>query len=150
MDCVNIYDDDDISEVRGLVENYAIVKDTKDSGIEKVTFLLELGSETAIDVFLTPKSDYNGTVFVAEAEKNANLAVKQSDGRYLVQIPNISANKLGDTYTLKVRAGGEFDVKVSALSYVHAALNGSANTKLHKAVVALYDYYVATMEYINR
>ena len=148
MDCANTYTDDDIEEIRQRVSDYSIVRDTGNSGIEKVTFALELDSETIIDVYLKPKDGYAGAVEAYLDDSKENIATLQSDGRYLVQISGVSAHLLGNTYTIHVNAGEEFDVKVSALSYVSSILNAANSAKdIKEAVASLYDYYDATMAY---
>ena len=86
---------------------------------------------------------------VGITDTNANLAVKQLDGRYLVQISGIPAHLLDYTNTIQVVTdNGEFDVKVSALSYVNSVLNKDTyNDNMKKAVTSLYRYYKATKEY---
>ena len=148
MDQANVYADSDIDEIKQLVSDYAIVRDTKNSGIEKVTFALELDSETIIDVYLKLKDGYNGTVEAYLDDSTENIAVLQSDGRYLVQINGVSAHLLGKMYNIRVKADEEFDVKVSALSYVNSILNAASSAQdIKEAVASLYDYYDATMDY---
>ena len=148
MDYANVYTDSDVEEVRQLVNDFAIVRDTKDSEIEKVTFALELDSETIIDVYLKPKDGYSGDVEAYLDDSTTNIASPQSDGRYLIQIDGVSAHLLGNTYKIKVKAGSEFEIRVSALSYVNSILNSASSaTDLKQAVTSLYDYYAATMGY---
>ena len=69
-------------------------------------------------------------------------------GQYYVEISNIPAAELGDTYT--VQAGGvSFDV--SALSYAYLALNSSRTSEnLKNAAKALYEYCQAARTYFNK
>ena len=146
MDYANLYTSDDIAEVKELVKDYAIVRDTGNSGIAKVEFALELDSETIIDVYLIPKQDYTGTVTAYLDGKAVDL--EYSNGEYLLKIPGVSAHLLANMYTISVEAGEKFDVKVSALSYVHTILNKeNAVLDIKEAVTSLYDYYDATMAY---
>ncbi len=148
MDCANSNIASDSADVRRELEDYAIVKDTGSSGISSVEYNLELDSETALNVYLVPKSEYLGSVSAYLGDSKENMAVKQPNGEYRVQISGISAHKLGDTYTIHVVAGGEFDIKVSALSYADTVMkSSSASTDLKKAAIALYNYYDATMNY---
>jgi hypothetical protein len=119
-------------------------------GITKVTSSLNLDAETSIYLYLTVGSDYNKTPDVVVTDKDgAKIDVnvsKQSDGRYRLVIPNISAHKLGDTYTITV--DGALVIKESALSYANAVLNSDATTKENKdAMAALHEYYQATLNY---
>ena len=88
-------------------------------------------------------------VVIGITDTNANIAVKQSDGRYLVQISGIPAHRLDYTNTIRVVTDkGEFDVKVSALSYVNTILNSEKyNDNMKKAVTSLYKYHKAAKEY---
>ena len=117
------------------------------SDVEKATYRLHLDSETTLDVFLTPKSGteltasavFNGTVYTAE---------RQSDGRYLVRIPNIPAHRLGEMITVTGTAGSAFTVKVAALSYVRSVLNSSSSNGAAKnALSALYAYCAAVLAF---
>ena len=117
------------------------------SDVEKATYKLHLDSETTEDVFLTPK---NGKTLTASATFNGKTytAVKQSDGRYLVQIPNISAHQLGDMITITGTAGTAFSVQVSALSYTRSVLNSTSTNQAAKdGLSALYAYYSAVLAY---
>ena len=150
IDCENDYSAADIETVRKAVAGNAIVRDTGTaSGVQRVGFSLSLDSDTNINLYIYPASGYTGAVSATLSGSNENLAVYQSNrNRYEVKISNISAHKLSDTYTVRVKAQKEFDVKVSAFSYVCDALNDSAASEAErKAVVSLYKYYVTTMNY---
>ena len=135
----------DIDAVKTAVANYAIDR-TLCGDIEKVTYSLQMDSDTAICLHFKPVTDYNGS-FAADGF----TATKQKDGRYLVKIPNIDAHKLGDPYTVVVTTtNGESTVTVSALSYVKGILNAEAyqnNTAAQYAVAAVYHYYAAAAAY---
>lgn len=91
---------------------------------------------------LTASATFNGKTYTAE---------KQSDGRYLVRIPNISAHMLGDMITIRGTAGSEFTVQVCALSYVRSVLANAGSTEAAKnGLSSLYAYCAATMAYRNR
>ena len=135
------------ASILSAVNDKAFVKSLGSSNVEKATYKLHLDSETTVDVFLTPKS---GKTLTASATFNGKTytAVKQSDGRYLVQIPNISAHQLGEMITVTGTAGTAFSVKVSALSYTRSVLNNtSSNTAAKDGLSALYQYYTAVLAY---
>ena len=137
----------DYSTILSAVNSKAFVKTLGNSDVEKATYKLHLDSETTVDVFLTPKS---GKTLTASATFNGETytAVKQSDGRYLVQIPNISAHQLGDMITITGTAGTAFSVQVSALSYTRSVLNSTSTNKAAKdGLSALYAYYTAVLAY---
>ena len=145
-----MYDETDYQEALGYVaENeLSITRDTLDSGIEKVTYALGLDTATGIYVYLKPKAEYEGDITAVIGEGTENVAVKQSDGRYLVYIEGISAHNLGRVYTIQVTAGSSFEVNVCALSYVETMLASETSSDLLKTlVVSLYRYYDKTMQY---
>ena len=137
----------DYAGILSTVTPKAFVKTLGSSDVEKATYKLHLDAETTVDVYLTPKS---GKTLTASATFNGKTytAEKQSDGRYLVRIPNISAHLLGDMITIKGTAGSEFTVQVCALSYVRSVLNNAGSTEAAKnGLSSLYAYYEATMAY---
>lgn len=73
-----------------------------------------------------------------------SVGVTKSNGRFVVEIPDIAAHKLGKTYTVRLVTGGVTTVvKVSTLSYVQAILSSSKNEKEINAMMALYNYSTA-------
>ena len=137
----------DYADILSKVSPKAFVKTLGTSNVEKATYKLHLDAETTVDVYLTPK---NGAAITASATFNGKTytAVKQSDGRYLVRIPNISAHMLGDMITINGTAGSAFTVQVCALSYVRSVLNNAGSTEAAKnGLASLYAYYDATMAY---
>lgn len=151
----NIYTDSDIEEARQAVEKYAKSWTVGNSGIKSIAYSLALDSDTEIQLLLRPTSDYSGNVraysrgVIGVTDTSTNLAVKQSDGRYLVLISDIHADMLDYMNTIRVVTdNGEFDIKVSALSYVNTVLNSDKyNDNMKKAVTSLYRYYKASKEY---
>ncbi len=150
MTAASTYTDGDVAAARTAVEDYTIVRNTGDTGIAEVKYSLNLQSETSIYLYLKVKEGYTGSV-AATMGGNSVACTRLSDGRYRITIPNIQAHQLGDQYTVKVSAGGEFTITVSALSYVNTALNSSeekfTNSAAKYAVSSLYYYYKATTEY---
>ena len=100
-----------------------------------------------------PYANYSGNVGAYVDGGTANSAVKQPNGQYLVQVPDIAAKDLGETHTIEIVAGGESTVKVSALSYAYGVLSmNSTNTTIQNmklAVTALYKYYEAAKAYAD-
>lgn len=135
----------DVDAIKTAVAEYAIKRDYS-ADIEKVTYSLLMDSDTAIYLYFKPVADYDGSFTV-----EGYTATKQSDGRYLVIIPNIGAHKLGDAYTVvATTTNGNTIVTVSALSYVNGILNADAyadNQTAQYAVAAIYAYYDAAIEY---
>ena len=146
MDCADTNIEESSADVAAKLKKYALVRDTETYGIEKLEYDLELDSETTLNIYLTPKADYSGSVSAKLDSSNEEMAVFKN-GVYCVTISGISAHKLGDTYKIHVNAGGEFDIEVSALSYADSVMNSAEDADMKKAVIALYKYYAATMKY---
>lgn len=161
------YDYDTIKNEVDLAEK-RFSKTLGDPNITAVTYSLMLDSETSIRVYLKPAEDFTGDVTArwdcdhaySEFEAKPEYALTAlSDGRYLVQIDNISAHMLSDTYTVNVWTGENCNstspsaytkVQVSALSYVYAILNSAKyadNTDVKNGVCALYAYSQAANAY---
>ncbi|MBQ7168533.1 MAG: CotH kinase family protein [Synergistaceae bacterium] len=139
--------DSDIDEVTATLAGHVASRDTDETGIESVMLQLELNSETALNIYLYPASDYTGTVNAYLDGSNQNMAVLQRDGSYRITISGISAHMLADVYTVHAEAGKSFDIKASALSYADLVMRLSDDTDLKKAVIALYKYYIANVNY---
>ena len=154
-ECANVYTNTDIEEATAAVAPYAKSWNVGNSGIKSIGYTLALDSDTTVELYLRPADGYTGNVgaysrgVIGVTDTNANLAVRQSDGRYLVQISGIPAHRLDYMNTIRVVTDkGEFDIKVSALSYVNTVLTSSKyNDNMKKAVTSLYRYYKATKEY---
>ena len=76
--------------------------------------------------------------------------IRMSDGRFRIQVPEISAHQLGKQNTVSVRtASGTAQVCVSALSYVDSLLNASMyenDPDAQYAAAALFRYSEAADE----
>ena len=80
----------DFEALKPEVQQYAFAKDLGSSKVTKATYKLHLDSSTTVDVFLTvPK----GTALTASTTYDGKTykAELQSDGRYMIRIPDISA-----------------------------------------------------------
>ena len=149
----------DYADILSKVTPKAFAKAIDGSNVTKATYKLHLDAETTVDVYLTTKDGSAPTnVKLSVREELSGKTVTkdvvpelQSDGRYLIRIPGISAHKLGDIYTITGTAGRTFRVQVSALSYVRSVLNNAGSTRAAKdGMASLYAYYAATMAYRRR
>ncbi len=139
----------DIEAVKAAVADYAIVRDNNSADIEKINYTLTFDTDTIVKVFFKPVSGYTGdmTFTVDGAEYTAEL---QSDGRYLVAIPDIAAHRLGRTYTIVATTdNGTATVKVSGLSYVNGLLASSTDSVTQNAAASIYYYYAAADAFKN-
>ena len=150
IDCENEYSASEIEKFRQAVDGYAIVRDIpQDSGIKRVGFSLNLDADTTINLYIYPEDGYTGAISAYIPGSTINDAIYQPDRkRYKVEIKNIPAHQLADTFVVKVSGKKGFEVKVSAFSYVYDALNdANAQADEINTVAALYRYYVTTMAY---
>ncbi|MBR0247767.1 MAG: InlB B-repeat-containing protein, partial [Synergistaceae bacterium] len=151
MDAAYDFDDTDFETVSNDTKDYAIVCNVPEgSGIEDVSFALVLDSETAIEIYLASKDGYTGTVCAYIGTNTTdNMAVKKGS-EYVISIGNVSAHLLGREYTVNVATGDvNFDVKISALSYVQSAIHDKSEA-MKRAVTSLYRYWKATMTYRSK
>ena len=130
----------------------AAYKATKTGSIPQITGVsraLALDHGTDILLYFTCADGYTPNASVTDKDNNAvecSLA-KDESGRYVLTIPNISAHKLGDFYTVSVD-GGAMTINISALSYAYSILNSATSSEnLKYAVAALYNYYQAAIAY---
>jgi hypothetical protein len=130
------------------VADYAFVREIDSADIQKITYSVRLDSDTAILVYIKPAANYDGS-FTVTLDGETYTATKQSDGRYLVEIPNIGAHLLGRTYTIVATTdAGSATVNVSVLSYVNSMLTAYAgNTNAENAACAIYHYGAAAKAY---
>ncbi len=107
------------------------------------TYQLDLKTDTEIDVYVSPASSITSTLL------DGSVMNVIEDGRHHVNIADISAHLLGNQYTITVRYGSneQFDIKVSAMSYVNTVLQNSSDTVSKRAVTSLYKYFKATQAY---
>ena len=142
-------EDYDVEAVAEAVADCGIVRDNNSADIQKITYSVRLDSDTAILVYFKPVKNYSGS-FTVTLDGETYTATKQSDGRYLVEIPNIGAHLLGTTYTIVATTdAGSATVEVSVLSYVKSMLDTYAgNTNAENAACAICYYNVAAQAYI--
>ena len=160
IECVNKNIDSDSADVKTKLQAYALSKDIEGSGIENLTYDLELDSEITLNIYLTPGNDAgNVSAYITDDygdfDGKTNMAVyDSSENAYVVTIGGISAHKLGRVYTVSITTGkgSGFTVKMSALSYANGVMQAendgeNIDDDLKRAVISLYKYYIATMTY---
>ena len=136
-------------QVKEEVADYAIQREHSNQDIAAITFSLVLDSETAIRVYFRPSENYTGGLTATVDGKTTEIK-SLSDGRFLLEIPNIAAHELGKHFAIVAKTvNGTANVNVSALSYVQSMLNkDDANPDAKNAVCAIYDYYKAAQAFI--
>jgi len=145
------YSDTDYAEAALGVCGQAVLNVPANSGIERLTYTLNLDSSTGITVYLKPAEGYAGEVTAAVDRDPENRAVMQSDGRYRVRISGIAAHRLGERHTVRVTAGKTFEFTISPLSFADTVLNAeTANRAAKDLAVSLYQYYEKARIYFGQ
>ena len=124
----------------------------KNADINKFNYSLSLEADTTLIVRVKPESSYTGSLNIAVKDSSGNAVTfttsKMSDGRTQVNIPNISAHKLGETYTVSVKTtNGTSTFKASALSYVYEGISDFGSAEEFNAMCSIYEYYKKTIAF---
>ena len=124
----------------------------KNADINKFNYSLSLEADTTLIVRVKPEASYTGSLDITVTDSDNNPVAfttsKMADGRTQVNIPNISAHKLGDTYTVSVKTtNGTSTFKASALSYVYAGIKDFGSAEELNAMCSIYEYYKKTIAF---
>ena len=137
----------DFEELAGITDMYKVSMNTGNSAVDQASYSLLLDSSTALKIYFTTKSSFEGTPAVSVNGGEAIPAVKRGE-KYVVTIDNLSAHKLADMNEIKIMADGECIIEGSALSYVNPVLSSSTEEDDAKnAMASLYQYYEKAMAY---
>ncbi|MCR5264712.1 MAG: hypothetical protein K6D94_12615, partial [Clostridiales bacterium] len=139
-------------------EDYRISVDgLEGSPIKEVRQSLTLDSGTAINVYFIPEGGYEGGLTASVNGGKPRAYTKDSEGRWCVKITGIPAHELREHYWIVVETddGGSVTVRVTALSYVCAALEhyndgNDPGYTARNAVSAIYVYSRAADAYKNK
>lgn len=150
----NTYDDNYLQPIYSIISGSAtlyVPTVTSHDGIN-VTYSLDFETTTAIRLYIAPpEGGFAGPVSVTVDGQSVD-PVLLSDGRYRIDINNISAKNLGVGHDIRFSYGeGEgqsFTVSnLSALSYVRLIMDNSNNfhneSEAQYAMCALYRYWQA-------
>ena len=133
------------------LESYA-KQINKNADINKFNYSLSLEADTTLIVRVKPEASYTGSLDITVTDSDNNPVAfttsKMADGRTQVNIPNISAHKLGDTYTVSVKTtNGTSTFKASALSYVYEGIKDFGSAEELNAMCSIYEYYKKTIAF---
>ena len=142
------YDYDEILEQSADYE----VQYVKNEGIEGFSFNLSLNAETCLNIIVRSADNEGfGLDFDGNSENLEKVTVEYlSDDSVLLHIPDISANKLNEAYTvIAITRDNDSYIKVSPLSFVNYVMNhqDSYSRVAKNAVAAFFSYYAAIAEY---
>ncbi|MBQ6332902.1 MAG: hypothetical protein IJI34_09110 [Clostridia bacterium] len=151
----------DYATIADMIELYSLsfkINNMNDENIKGISFMLALDSETKMTVTFKPDPSYTG---IATCEiDNANEADMQKvRGRFVAEVPNIPAHKLGEMHTIVVFTGDNCYTQVSnestvieasPMSYVYLMLTRTGATENEKSCgAAIYTYWKAAQAYIG-
>ena len=134
----------DVEAARSGVAAMEVVKELEDSGIADARFGLTLNAATVVNVFVLP-----GEGVSIVSPNPAGTQAIGGETYYRFDSVKIGAGNLGKVYTVSVTTDvGTAHVRVSAMSYVFAVLNGTSFTQAKQyAMAAYYNYYAAADAY---
>lgn len=138
----------DVDTIRRAVADHAISIETTGSEIGEIRYSLVLDSETKIRLFAIRSSDYTGPVTFKVDGVDAE-ATQLSNGRLLLEIPNLGAHMLSRTYTVSITTkNSSITMQISALSYANTLFTYSTDAA-ENAASALWAYSNAADEFLN-
>ena len=138
----------DVDTIRSAVADHAISIETTGSEIGAIRYSLVLDSETKIRLFAIRSSDYTGPVTFKVDGVDAE-ATQLSNGRLLLEIPNLGAHMLSRTYTVSITTeNSSITVQISVLSYANTLFTYSTDAA-DNAASALWAYSNAADEFLN-
>ena len=145
---MNVYYTEDLNTegIRPEVESFVIRKDLGTSEVERITFSLNMLTQTEMYIYVKLKDGYTGSA-VYTLDDNAASAGKTNDGEYYIRVSNIPAHKLNDWHTVTVKtASGTATVTVAPMTYIRSFLKDSRKP-YQESVASLYYYYKAALAY---
>ena len=151
----------DYATIAEIIEEDSLlfkINNMNDENIKGISFMLALDSETKMTVTFKPDPSYTG---IATCRiDNANEAEMQKvRGRFVAEVPNIPAHKLGEMHLIWAYTGGNCYSQVSyestvidasPMSYVYLMLTRTGATENEKSCgAAIYTYWKAAQAYIG-
>lgn len=131
----------DVETAVSVFDQYTYTQTGDDPDILKIVYQLELDYKT--DLLIHFRTDEKPTVFVGETAAEVEES-KIGGYDYFVRIKGISALDLEKQYTVKVN--DRITLTLSAMSYCKMAI-GQGGENCRNAVKALYEFYLATVQY---
>ena len=140
-----------LKAVKDETETKKIQKDLGTSGIpeENIFFSLTLNQNTVVNLYVLKSDAFTITSATLDGNAYALETVNIGGADYiLVHTDPIGANKLMTDHTVVFNtASGSATITFSAVSYVWSILNSSLPANNKRAIVAFYDYAVASKAY---
>ncbi|MCQ2797516.1 MAG: hypothetical protein MJ241_03545 [Bacilli bacterium] len=120
--------------------------------IKAYSATVEILTSTTIRVYFVEKPE--GSIDGYEASINGEMIssdkILSKNGRYYVEINNVSAKDLDKEFTVRLSKGESYvSVTYSVLTYCYSKQN-SSNESLRNFALSLYDYYMAVEDYLAK
>ncbi len=135
------YTSDDITRVLSNVETYAFVSPVGKHNIIQAGYSVTMNSKTKIKLYVRLAEGH----FYPDNSNFKPVEMNGEDRWYVYEFKDIGPMSIGTIYTLN---GAE----VSVLSYVNSVLkntSGSFTPEKQNAMIALYDYYEAVLNFVS-
>ncbi len=138
----HIYTDDDRNEATEAVASHALSISGSNSDIKKMNYKVNFDKDMAIHMIIAVKPGYTGTLTATTEDGVDCVVVKQTDTKYMVEVPNVMAHQLSHKFTIHITTdSGTLTVVGSGLSYAQIMLAGAdGDTLLQDAMTAFYRY----------
>ena len=139
------YDSLDVEAAKTGLSAYGYSRNYANADILSVSRSLYLDDKTAMNFYIEvaegctlSKSD------ISVSEGKEFKLTKSGTNEYLITVADIEAVNLGVNYKIKV---GDEVITASALSYANTIVNGEFSAESQNAMAALYEYYLAAVNY---
>ena len=113
--------------------------------VKNLVLALNMESDTTLNVYLSRKKSYTGTVSASIDGGTMTELTALEDGRYRIDIEKIAAHNLGTVHTIVIETeAGSLTITLSALTYVKQLLDSSTTdekTRDMVVAIALYAKY---------
>ena len=145
------YTETDYTSVKAALNDNFIIPNADIAGTEvsKIAYRLYLDATTQLAVVVTMDSEHQDETISASVDGNSATPVVSGNGVYLIYIPNIAGNQLGNKHTVVVttESGQQITLSnVSAMGYAQRAMAANEdNTIAKNAMTSLYYYYYWNM-----
>ena len=138
----HIYTDDELIEATEAVASHALSISGSSSEIKKMTYKVNFDSDMAIHMIVVMKPGYTGTLTATTEDGVDCVIVKQTDTKYMVEIPNVQAHQLSHKFTIHITTdSGTLTVVGSGLTYAQMLLAGAnGDAMVQNAMIAFYRY----------
>ena len=151
----------DYATIADMIEEDSLlfkINNMNDENIKGISFMLALDSETKMTVTFKPDPSYTG-IATCRIDNTNEVEMQKARGRFVAELPNIPAHKLGEMHLIWVFTDDNCYAQVSTestmidaspMSYVYLMLTRTGTTENEKNCgAAIYTYWKAAQAYIG-